>query len=231
MKKFCIICAHPDDETLFFASILNSFSRDCFVHCLTDGNADGRGEERKQEFSKAMSYFGVTDFKWSGLPDIYELNLEQNRLQKEIRDTIDSLPENSAIFTHGPFGDYGHPHHIQVSLEVHKYALEKNIPVYYPNVLALEAGTNPFQIKSEETWGKKLHVLENIYHEEYRRFVSLIPAKANESFIESDETTLRILEFFDINNKEEEIKGDLGLLGPFKNSLEIFKKNGLLRKF
>jgi LmbE family N-acetylglucosaminyl deacetylase len=231
MKKYCIICAHPDDETLFFSSILNSFGQDCIVHCLTDGNADGRGDERKKEFSHAMKYFEVTNFKWSGLADIYELNIEQNKLEKEIQETINSLPKDSIIFTHGPFGDYGHPHHIQVALVVHRIAFKKGISVYHPNVLALEAGTNPFQIKSEDTWVKKLYVLENIYHEEYRRFVSLIPAKANESFIESDETTLRVLEFFDIDNKDEEIKGDLGLLGPFKNSLEIFKKNGLLRKF
>lgn len=231
MKKYCIICAHPDDETLFFASILASFGQDCIVHCLTDGNADGRGSERKKEFEAVMKYFEVTNYKWSGLPDVYETPLDKEKLTTEVQATIDTLPEDSIIFTHGPFGDYGHPHHIQVSHVTHQIGLGKGIPLYHPNVLALNAGTNPFEIKSEETWKKKLHCLENIYHEEYRRFVSLIPAKATESFIKSDSTTQNILNFYDEENDAQELTGDLGLLGPYKKSLEIFKKNGLVRKF
>lgn len=233
MKKYCIICAHPDDETLFFSSILNSFGQDTLVHCLTDGNADGRGSERKKEFQKAMDYFEVANWTWSGLPDIYEKNLDPEKLKEEIGKTLKSLPKDSIVFTHGPFGDYGHPHHIQVARAVHQIVFEEipSLGLYYPNTLALEAGTNPFQIKSQESWQKKLHVLENIYYQEYSRFVSLIPAKATESFIKSDHRTLKILDFFCPNNHEKNLSGDLGVMGPFKRSLEIFKENGLVRKF
>ena len=235
MKKYCIICAHPDDETLFFSSILNSFSRDTTVHCLTDGNADGRGAQRKKEFEKAMEFFGVENFIWSALPDIYDTPLDQLKIKEAITPTIKTVAtaQEAAIFTHGPFGDYGHPHHIQVARAVHNLIKERNLnfPIYTPNALALAEGHASFDRSPQETWRKKLHALENIYFEEYRRFVSLIPAKATETFIRSDNTTNKILEFFCDTNEEKELKGDLGPLDPFRKSLEIFKENGLLRKF
>ena len=45
-----LVVAHPDDETIFFAGVIQS-KRDLPWHlvCLTDGNADGRGKERHLE--------------------------------------------------------------------------------------------------------------------------------------------------------------------------------------
>ncbi|MCF8059822.1 MAG: PIG-L family deacetylase [Bacteriovoracaceae bacterium] len=231
MKKNILIIAHPDDETLFFASVLYWNSQDIHVICATDGNADNRGSERKTEFQKAMQAFDVKSFEYYELPDIYDTPIEENLLTAKIIQSIKThADENSIIFTHGPFGEYGHPHHLQVSQIVHHHFLGR-YPIYHPNVLEISNHSNQitYELDIEKVWALKLDVLFHTYKKEYQRFVTLIPARAKESFIKSQEETLEILNY--LTKKQKTLKEDLGVYTLFHQSLKLFREEGLERKF
>lgn len=228
-KKAIIIVAHPDDEVLFFSTILDNKDLEKHVICITDGNADGRGKERDLEFKKCMEFYKIRSFEKYNFPDKYDENLDSLELETCLKKSCGELvTEDTLVFTHGPFGDYGHPHHITTSYVVHKSLNKGKSKIYTPNVLEHPNGVS-FQKESMQTkvWERKLEVLCSIYKEEYKRFVSLVPARASESFILSNSETYNILEYL-INDKDLK---DLSIYLPYKKSLELFKDNGLKRKF
>ncbi|KAK4018127.1 hypothetical protein OUZ56_000195 [Daphnia magna] len=69
------VIAHPDDECMFFGpsitamvqpSLSNSSSRrkqakDVYILCLSDGNANGLGEARREELKKSCKILGLAD--------------------------------------------------------------------------------------------------------------------------------------------------------------------------
>lgn len=228
-QKAIIIVAHPDDEALFFSSILDHRTLEKHVICITDGNADGRGAERDHEFKKCMEFFNVESFEKFNLPDRYDEGLDQSFLEEKLKQSFENyLEKDSLIFTHGPFGDYGHPHHITTSFVVHKILKSTENKIFTPNVLDHPMGMTFYEEKNiESTWEKKLEVLGSIYEKEYVRFVSLVPAKAKESYLQSNQETYKILDYL-VNDTP--LKG-LKDYKPFQRSLELFKENGLKRKF
>jgi LmbE family N-acetylglucosaminyl deacetylase len=229
MKKTVLIVAHPDDEVIFFSSILEYYSQEIHVLCLTDGNADNRGKERALEFKKSMDCFAIKSSCHETLPDRYDEPLCLDDLRKIILENIDHKTER--IFTHGPFGEYGHPHHIQASLIAHEISKEKNLTVFTPNVLDLPREISFYSSKDEteinKVWKKKLLVLEDIYKKEYQRFVTLVPPRCKETFLESDDETIEILNYL-VRNVELR---KLDLYSPFEGSLKLFKEHGLKRVF
>lgn len=230
--KALIVVAHPDDEVLFFSSILDQNNIESHVICITDGNADKRGLERNKEFESAMKFYNVSSFDKYNFPDLYDVGLDKKSLEEKLRESLHNLKihDNTdwIIFTHGPFGDYGHPHHIEASYVLHQIFKGSDQKIYTPNVLDHAKGIS-FQKESEiqKNWQRKLKVLTSIYKEEYKRFVSLVPARAKESFLLSNSETYQILNYL-VNDME---LGELKDLAPYKESLKLFKENGLKRKF
>lgn len=169
-----IVVAHPDDETLYFSSILQDKKTPCHVLCMTDGNADGHGDRRKQEFIEALSVQGCESWSWGGLADIYEQRLQEEEVEK-VFDTLTYQP--SAIFTHGVVGEYMHPHHQDVSYFVHKYWIDK--PIY-----SVSYNTYPEKIMtlSSEQYRAKCKALIKTYGLETQRFLNFLPGNAIEQF-------------------------------------------------
>ena len=174
MNKLVVV-AHPDDETLFFSSVLD---KDTKVICVTDANADGRGAERKKEFANACTSFGVQDFEMWDFKDIYEKRLP-------IKELVFRLEKSSfdQIYTHAPIGEYGHPHHQDVSRAVFEVYEDKKI--WVP---AYNAYPKRNEGLSEEQFKTKLKVLTEIYGKETSRFINLISATTTESFIQMDQS-------------------------------------------
>ena len=170
MKKLVIV-AHPDDETLFFSSVLD---QDCKVICVTDGNADGRGLERKIEFSQALASYNVQDFEIWDFQDIYEKRLP-------IKELVFRLQKYQAyqIFSHSPIGEYGHPHHQDVSRAVYEVFDEKRI--WAPAYNAYPSMNNQL---TQKEFNLKVDILTNIYNKEMARFINLIPVTSTESFLQ-----------------------------------------------
>jgi LmbE family N-acetylglucosaminyl deacetylase len=182
-----LVVAHPDDETLFFSSVLLTQREHPWkVICVTDGNADGQGDLRQQCFRKACSYLEVSDAIMLDFPDIYESRLDVKRLQTQIK----VYNEAQKIYTHGPLGEYGHPHHQDVCRAVHEVFQSKRV---------LSPAYNCFPDESYslnlDLYKKKCAILRDIYFDETQRFLPFYPATSNEAF-----TAVKYQEVVDLYN-------------------------------
>lgn len=195
LEKYDLLCvAHPDDETIFFSGLLQSErKRPWTVVCMTNGNADGDGKRRRRQFEAACKRQGVKDAQWWGFEDIYEKRLPVD----EISARLLALPTPERVFTHGIIGEYGHPHHQDVSYAVHQ-AFADHPKVYgaaynaAPEIgIALNA--KEFAIKGE--------ILTDIYGSETTRFMNLLPATAFEGFLQLDAVEIEAVYDFFVREK------------------------------
>lgn len=175
--------AHPDDETLFFAGLIFSRPRSSMkVICVTNGDADGQGNARLADFNKACSLLEV-ESRVLDFPDVYENRLDVTRLANEL-----SKYEAKEVFTHGIFGEYGHPHHQDVSFAVHKNFAGKS-KVYSP---AYNVFPEIRVSLSEHDWKRKFEILRDCYWTETKRFQQYLPCTWEEGFVRLnvDEVTI-----------------------------------------
>jgi len=173
-----LVVAHPDDETLFFAGLLAKYPL-TKVLLVTDGNADRQGLERLNQFKKAMRAFKVKNFESLGFPDHYDQRLDIPKLVQAIHGSLKNDPAPSAVYTHGIIGEYGHPHHQDVSYAVH--TLFKN----HRKVFSCAYNAYP-DLKIQLTaaqFQKKSKILTEIYSSETQRFLNLIPMTSCEGFV------------------------------------------------
>ncbi|CAG8641483.1 1050_t:CDS:2 [Ambispora gerdemannii] len=62
-RSILLVIAHPDDECMFFGPTLLSLSErnDIMILCLSSGNEQGLGEERKIEIEQSCRVFGIDE--------------------------------------------------------------------------------------------------------------------------------------------------------------------------
>ncbi|MCB0350007.1 MAG: PIG-L family deacetylase [Bdellovibrionales bacterium] len=180
-KHKLIIVSHPDDESLFFAGLmLSEKSTHWTVVCATDGNADGHGHKRMKQFSTATKLLGAKKIICLDLQDKFNKRLDQKTLKEKLSElsaTWTSQPDE--VYTHGPIGEYGHPHHQDISLAVHNH-FHKKSPVY-----SIAHNCKPDRVikLSATDFRMKTKVLSNIYFSETERFINFVPATAVECFV------------------------------------------------
>jgi LmbE family N-acetylglucosaminyl deacetylase len=175
--KYNLVCvAHPDDETIFFGGTILQQAKKLpwRIVCATDGNADGDGARRKKQFESACKMLGVKHFDMVGLPDRYEQRLDINSLEAFLR----KLPKPTTIYTHGVLGEYGHPHHQDVSVAVHRaFNSHKNLySVAYNSFPEVVTQLSPTEYK------RKAKILTDVYGSETSRFLNLLPVTFTEGF-------------------------------------------------
>lgn len=208
-----LVIAHPDDETLFFSSIL---SKDTKVICVTDANADGRGSEREKEFQKAIQEYQAQGEMWD-FPDIYDQRLDLTRLESKLK----NLGEFDKIYTHGPIGEYGHPHHQDVCMAVFNVYSEEKILVP-----AFNAYPDINNLLTQDEFDKKKKVLAKIYGKETNRFLNLINITSTESFMQVSLAEVQTLYHFFTQDKGLNLDKyqDLGdtLINAYKGRDRIF---------
>lgn len=177
-----VIVAHPDDETLFFGGlILSNKDLKWSVIVATDANADGDGARRAQQLQEACRLLGVYEVIQWDFPDIFEQRLDQEKLIKKISDFANSHPDITEVYTHGPAGEYGHPHHQDVSFAVHSYFLSNapQVPVWS---IAYNSHPQKHLMLAEEIYHQKREILQGPYHSEVARFMHLLPCTWSEGF-------------------------------------------------
>lgn len=189
-RKYNLLCvAHPDDETIFFGGLLQQreqkkewfkkeFGARGFeilpwtVICVTsDGN-----EERRRQFAEACRQLEVDECLWWNFPDRYEARISADQLISKLQREAHPLPE--AIFTHSIIGDYGHPHHQDVSFAVH-HAFQG-----HPKLYSVAYNCFPeFEIPlTQEQFDAKSRVLTRVYGSETNRFLNVLPSTFIEGF-------------------------------------------------
>lgn len=174
-----LVVAHPDDETIFFSGpLLTKRDLPWHVVCLTDGNADGRGKERHAELVSATRLLGVKTLDHWQYPDIYPNRLPVDEIARRLQDLAKLKGTPKEVYTHGPMGEYGHPHHQDACLASHR-AFGQKMKIFSPawNCAAEFAiQLTPAQYK------KKTFAFSEIYRKETSRFLNILPNMAVESF-------------------------------------------------
>jgi LmbE family N-acetylglucosaminyl deacetylase len=198
-----LVVAHPDDETIFFGGLLQrEKSLPWKVICVTDGNADHRGEERAEEFAAATKLLGVKETEHWSFPDLFP-----NRLPvKEIAERLTTHPTPKEIYTHGPLGEYGHPHHQDVCLAVHRAFPRSKI--YSP---AWNCPPEKVVRLSPAEYRKKTRAFAEIYRKETSRFLNILPSTAVEGFVRFSHKEVEAIVGFTRRERELSAK-DLKLL-------------------
>jgi len=144
-KIYKIIVAHPDDEILFFNSIILSAKKIILCFGPTSSKAVTAGREKlKSTYPlKNVRFLDVLE------SDVYDKASFKNR--RMVREGISVRKNSSAyavrfdtlveklrlelefgdvIFTHNPWGEYGHPEHVQVFRAVYSLKAEFNLEIF-----------------------------------------------------------------------------------------------------
>lgn len=139
--RAAFVVAHPDDETIFFGGTIRRLVRAGLpveVVCVTSTFATpALTSIRRQEFRRACWALGARA-RLLPLADVTGC-LDDDELAAALEPV--RLHSRALVFTHGVWGEYGHPHHIQVSRAVHRLA---------PTVWSL---AGPFPTRARHTLG------------------------------------------------------------------------------
>lgn len=159
-KNGILVVAHPDDECLFFSSIINKISTIifCFSKIPYEKKISLGRKKAIKEFPlrniniinlnitqartniKPLNWLKVEDSEYGVKGGLEESSYLKNFLiiKRKLNKLISS--QNSVI-THNPWGEYGHAEHIQIFKIIFNIAKEKNINMfvdgYYSNLSKL----------------------------------------------------------------------------------------------
>lgn len=157
-QKSLIIAAHPDDEILWFSSILDKV--DGVVLCfLTSAHHPDWGIKRERSLKEhprkniyclglkeSGTFLGVD---WDN-PIINEFGLEitnRSLSDKDYKKNYYKLKQQFGkllkgyhnIFTHNPWGEYGHPEHVQICQVIKELKKEMKFNLWFSNYCSNKA--------------------------------------------------------------------------------------------
>ena len=181
-----VVCAHPDDETLWFASVLARYEAD--VVSVTCGWDENTRRRRELELAEACSTQGVRQVATLGHPDDPRRRRGARLDVAVLMSELSSYADNSydAVFTHGPYGEVNqHPHHQDVSYAVHQV---------FDDVLSVAWNQYPAIIHTltEAEFELKQRVMGTIYWQEYAELATTYEIAAQERFARVTRTASEI---------------------------------------
>ena len=138
-----LIIAHPDDEIMFWTPTIKAFLSNNItlkILCLSNGNYDGLGELREEEFDNVSSELNLFDNKILNIPELQDnitMEWEPNIVAEQINDFLRRNTDIKTIITFDKNGVTKHPNHISCYKGLMFYlnqnkdeCLERNIKVY-----------------------------------------------------------------------------------------------------
>jgi len=154
-EKSLIVTGHPDDEVLWFSSILDKVNETilCFSYCKSKPHwGIGRQKSLLEYPVKKISCLGIdesesfNDINWYK-PLITRFGLKifnkrrddrSDEIYKENYYKIKQYLENKLIgyhnvFTHNPWGEYGHEEHVQIYRVVKELQKEMKFNLWFSN--------------------------------------------------------------------------------------------------
>lgn len=157
-EKSIIIVAHPDDEALWLSSILGDVDRIvfCYEDCdIASGLGPGRrnalaeyplGNAGSLGIAEALS-FNTADWDNPVETEYGLLLAKDKRANARYRDTYSALIQGLApilsefrhVFTHNPWGEYGHEDHVQVYRAVKTLQKRMDFHIWFSNYCGQQA--------------------------------------------------------------------------------------------
>ena len=155
--KTAVVVAHPDDETLWLSSMLGSADR--VVFCFGDLFDRPRMSAARRQAVAALPLPGLIDLKlpesgggmavdWAR-PRLTDAGIAiaaaaaGERYEANFTVLVDSLRPAlagcSAVYTHNPWGEYGHAEHIQVHRAVVALQPELGYTIWFSNYVGADS--------------------------------------------------------------------------------------------
>lgn len=152
LDKSVIVSAHPDDEVLFFSSIVGKADAVvlCFLECASKPHwGAGRRKSIEEHPIKNIVCLGLHESETFHGPDwnnpvitpygieithaasaheIYSSNYR--KLKEQLRPRLQGCRN---VFTHNPWGEYGHAEHVQVYRAVKELQGEVGYTLWFSN--------------------------------------------------------------------------------------------------
>ena len=119
--KMQLVMAHPDDEVIFGWPVLADRSVDSILICSNDsGNPDRKWcRHRKVALMEMTAALRIPARSLDYSSEFYRLSTRDEQLKRMMEDIAANIdPHADAVFTHNPWGEYGHMDHIIVHLAV-----------------------------------------------------------------------------------------------------------------
>jgi LmbE family N-acetylglucosaminyl deacetylase len=170
-SRYCVIVAHPDDEILFFSSLLQNAAKiiTCFGPCADPRVSAGRAALRKTPPLPQVIYLNCREANvcdqanWRN-PDPTAFGLAVRRQEKAYQDNFATLyrlldqliDDGMRLYTHNPWGEYGHEEHVQVFRLVEKIARHRQLDLFVDGFVS----DNSFPLSTREAarLGERLEV-------------------------------------------------------------------------
>jgi LmbE family N-acetylglucosaminyl deacetylase len=152
LQNSILVAAHPDDEILWFSSILGKVDRTiiCFLECKSKPDwTSGRAKSLKEYPLKNLSCLSLNESEvFSAVNFIdpivtsYGLKIADkkisdqkyvenyHKLKKELKP---KLIHYENVFTHNPWGEYGNEEHIQIYRVIKNLKDEIGFNLWFPN--------------------------------------------------------------------------------------------------
>lgn len=144
-SRYCVVVAHPDDEILFFSSLLND--AETIITCFGP-SADRKVSAGRQQLKGAPPLERVVyldrpeadvwdQANWrKPVKSPYGLAVRQR--EQAYRDNFAALvqaldgliADGMRIYTHNPWGEYGHEEHVQVFRAVETIAQARGLELF-----------------------------------------------------------------------------------------------------
>jgi hypothetical protein len=138
MPDITLLIAHPDDEVIFMWPFLQLAVR--IVCCSSDANNPERAwcKYRKNALYEIASLIGAEVVCLDYDSEFYRVDARNGDLWKMSREVLSLLQSADCVFTHNPWGEYGHLDHILV----HQIARASGKKLIYSD-MCVEAGWLP----------------------------------------------------------------------------------------
>jgi len=150
-KSSVIVLAHPDDEVLWFSSILDKAGSMVFCFLGCDSKPHWSAARRNVLSEHPVRNISSLDLDESGAfnaadwlnPVVtkYGLALSNNAISEKYEGNYQKIKQGlkekligcSNVFTHNPWGEYGNEEHVQVYRAVKELQEEIKFSVWFPN--------------------------------------------------------------------------------------------------
>lgn len=175
-RRSAVVVAHPDDEILWLSSVVSSVDR--IVFCFGDQFERPKSSTARRQVVAALPLPCLVDLKIAESGAGFSVDLTNPRLtptgieitdaaarpryETNYRTLVEALRATlkgcGDVYTHNPWGEYGHAEHIQVYRAVAALQAELGYTIWFSNYVGPKSLTLARRIGSEPIWTQRREI-------------------------------------------------------------------------